>query len=257
MQKPKEASFILLREKISSSFKPIRTKKEAHFTLFAHPDEPNEIKTPPDSLSSREREKKKEKETSVDRQAEKILAQAKQEAEEMKAKAYQEGLQLGITKGQEEGKKEALAQLVPLNKTLKNLIEGIENTQTAILKKQEKEILHLCIQMAQKIIHTEIQQNSQILLANLREGLQSVGRHKITAIKLNPHDLDLIQNTHQDIPQSILNLKEVDFKADPNLLPGGCLIQTDLGYVDASIENQFQELKKTFAESQGEANNES
>ena len=256
MQKPKETSFILLRKKIPSPFKLIETKKEPHFTLFPHPGEQN----PLDSLSGREigkMETNKKKENELGRQEEKIKTKAHQEGLQLGTiKGKQEGLQLGTIKGKEEGEKEALKQLAPLIESLKNLINQIKNAQTAILKNQEKEILHLCIQMAQKIIHTEIQQNPQIVLANLREGLKSVGRHKITAIKLNPRDLDLLQKSKENISQSILNLQGIDLKGDPTLLQGGCLIETDLGYVDASIENQVQELKKTFEETQGDIKSE-
>jgi len=251
MQKPKGLSFIHVMEKTSSPFTAMKTHKEAHFIPFPYRGEQNKTSPPPDSLPGKERLKEKQNEHLLDRQI-KILTEAQQKAEKIKAKAYQEG----ITKGKEDGKKEVLKQLAPLKDMLKKMIEQIEHTQTAILKQEEKSILHLCIQMAQKIIHTEIQQNPQVIRANLQEGLKSVGRHKITAIKLNPRDLDFLQNCKKDISQSILNLKEVDLKSDPNLLPGGCLIQTDLGYVDASIENQFQELKKPFVENKGEVKSE-
>jgi len=258
MQNPKGSSFIHLREKISSPFKPMKTQKEAHFIPFPYTGDQNKSSPPLDSPSSKEtlKEKEKQKEHLLDWQT-KILTEAKQKAEKIKAKAYRVGLTKGKEEGKKEGKKEVLNQLAPLKERLKKMIEQIEYTQTAILKNQEKEILHLCLQMAQKIIHTEIQQNPQILLANLREGLKSVGRHKITAIKLNPRDLDFLQNCKENISQSILNLQGIDLKGDPDLLQGGCLIETDLGYVDAGIENQLQELKKTFEETQGEVKSES
>ena len=256
MQKPKDASFILLRKKPPSPFTLIETKEEAHFSLFPQPEE----QKPYDSLSGKEIEKTEaheKKDNELGLQEEEIKTKAYQEGfQSGTIKGKEEGLQLGEIKGKEEGKKEALQQLAPLIESLKNVINQINYAQTAILKNQEKEILHLCIQMAQKIIHTEIQQNPQILLANLKEGLKSVGRHKITAIKLNPLDLDLLQNSKKNIPQPILNLQGIDLKGDPNLLQGGCVIETDLGYVDASIENQLQELKNTFEETQGAVENE-
>ena len=244
MQKPKEASFIHLRKKIPSPFTLIETKEEAQFTLFPHTAEQKKSENSPDSLSDSEIGKVKtinKKDNDLEHQKEKIITST-----------YQEGLQTGIISGKEEGEKEALKKLSPLIESLKNAINQIDYAQKIILKNQEKEILHLCIEMAQKIIHTEIQQNPHIILANLREGLKSVGRHKIMAIRLNPLDLDLLQNSKENITQLALNLEGINLKGDPDLLQGGCLIETDLGYVDASIENQIQELKKTFKEQEGD-----
>ncbi|MGA1875797.1 MAG: FliH/SctL family protein, partial [bacterium] len=145
-----------------------------------------------------------------------------------------------------EGHKKIQTSLMPLTETFHHLIEQLEHTRSAILKEQEREVLHLCIQMAQKIIHTEIQQNQQVILANLREGLKSVGQHKIVAIKLNQADLELIHSMEEEMSPSILNLKGITLESDPSLGRGGCLIQTDLGYVDASIDDQFQEMKKNL-----------
>jgi flagellar assembly protein FliH len=221
-------SFNLLNEKVSSAFQPMHLLKKAQFhpipfsresiekeqTLLADP--------PPKQQFKDEDEKKKE--------------------QGIKDRAYQEG----FIRGKKEGQKEIQTRLMSLTETFHHLIEQLEYTQSAILKEQETEILHLCIQMAQKIIHTEIQQNPRIILANLQEGLKSAGQHKIVAIKLNQIDLDLIQGMEEDISQSILNLKGITMEGDPSLRRGGCLIQTDLGYADASIDAQFQELKKNL-----------
>ena len=185
------------------------------------------------------------------RQREAIIAEARQEARKIKENAYQEGFAQGLAEGRNtghaEGRKEAWSTFLPLEDTLRNLIEQIEQVQEDILNKQEQEILDLCIKMAQKIIHTEISQNPKLILANLREGLKSIGHHKVTAIRLNPRDLELIRDMRESISQSILNLEGVALEGDPGILAGGCLIQTELGYVDATMETQIQELEKTFS----------
>jgi flagellar assembly protein FliH len=190
---------------------------------------------------------------------EEIIAEAKHTAQKIKNDAYQEGLTQGLAqgmaqglaqgrdKGQAEARKEVRDRLLPLEDTLGNLIKQVEKVQGDILIEQEQDILHLCIKMAQKIIHAEINQNPELILANLREGLKSIGHHKVVAIRLNPRDLDRIQYMREQISQSILNLEGVTLEGDPGLLAGGCLIQTELGHVDASIETQLQELEKTLS----------
>lgn len=249
----KGGSFTLLVEKKPAFFQQEHRPSKSHFHLIPF------LAPADDEPEAEEREKKGEEEEYLEtlrQQGEKIIAEARQEAGKIKEDAHRQGLAEGVDAGREEGRKEGrkevLNRFLPLEDTLKYLIEQVEQVQEAVLTKQEQEILHLCTKMAQAIIHTEIQQNPEVILANLREGLKSVGHHKVAAIKLNPADLKIIQNLREEISQSILNLERVTLEGDPGLWQGGCLIQTDLGYVDASIETQLHELEKTFGEKPGE-----
>ena len=246
MAKLKGESFTDLIEKPTAFFEQDQPPKKAYFQLTSLLEQ-----SAKDSDEETREPEKKEEEKCLDtirQQAENIIEEARQKAKKIKEDAHGQGLAEGTEAGREEGRKEALDRLAPLSDTLKYLIEQVEQVQEAVLIKQEQEILHLCTQMAQTIIHTEVRQNKEVILANLRQGLKSVGHHRVVAIKLNPRDLEIIQNLSEKISQSILNLKGVALESDPMLCPGGCLIQTDLGYVDAKIETQIQELEKTFGE---------
>ena len=142
-------------------------------------------------------------------------------------------------------------QFLPLAKTLEDLITQIQQLKTQVIREQEKEILKLCLQIAEKVIHTEVKQNPKVILANLKEGIKSIKQQKIKAIKLNPEDLEIIQKLQTEDPEFIPSLKKIPLEPEPSLPRGGCLINTELGYVEASIESQFQELKKELEEKDG------
>ena len=201
-------------------------------------------------VEEEEEEKQKQKREALCRLREEIIAAATQEAAKIKEDAYQQGLAQGLAQGREKGKREAAEQiksrLLPLETTLKNMIWQIEQVQQTILIRQEQEILNLCLEMAKKVICTEISQSRSVLLASLREGLKFVGHHKVVAIRLNPHDLDLLKEVKQEIAHDFLNLDGVSVEADPAVVAGGCLIQTDMGYVDATIDRRVRELEKIF-----------
>jgi flagellar assembly protein FliH len=259
-------SFKAIMERKDPFFQQIQSPKEARFQLVSFLNKSclntsgEGIAGSSSSPKAESKEKKQQEEVSqiLSRQREEIMAEARQEARKIKEEAYRQGLDEGLAQGKAQGlaegreegqngaRKELMARLLPLEDTLRNLIRQVEQVQEDILSKQEHEILQLCTKMAQKIVHTEISQNPALILANLREGLKFIGHHKVVAIKLNPRDLDLVRNRQEEISQSMLNLDGVTLEADPALLAGGCLIQTDLGQVDATIETQLGELEKTF-----------
>lgn len=259
MENLKKAVFTPMVEKISSSFQVLYPPKEALFTIipavFESLDEdtssnPSSMNDEHPQAKSPDQENRQIEENpgekKIREQIKEMLTQAKEEAEEIRKQAFQDGLAQGIAEGREKGQREVEKQFKPLSSTLEHLVQQIEKVQTVILKEQEKEIIELCLEIAKKIIKTEIQQNPRVILTTLTEALKSVGHHTITSIKLHPLDLELFQQLKSEISKSILNLDKITLEADPSLQQGGCLIQTDLGYVDAGLQFQFREIEKTL-----------
>ena len=235
----KNSSFKPMNKKTLSTFNPSASYKEADFRFPSYLEGLSPTEDTPSNLTQEMENIKKEEEQSH-REAQGILAEAKAEAQKIKMKAYQEGWQEGESKAGEELKKKVSFLQSALEKGACNL----EKIQKDVLEKKEEEILHFCLAIAKKIIHTEIRQNPQIILANIREGLKAFGQCKILSIKLHPSDLEILKTLNDKSKQLSFKINEVPLETDLTLEQGGCFIRTDLGYIDATIENQIQELSK-------------
>jgi flagellar assembly protein FliH len=63
---------------------------------------------------------------------------------------------------------------------------------------------------------------------------------------MNPSDLKFIQETRTQLSNMIENVDHVSLEAAENIQSGGCIIETDLGEIDARIEKQLQAVKESF-----------
>ena len=70
-------------------------------------------------------------------------------------------------------------------------------------------------------------------------------------IRLNPDDLRFITEMKPDFLQGISGLKNTIFQEDASIKRGGVILETISGEVDARLEQQLTEIKKTFKKNLG------
>jgi flagellar assembly protein FliH len=108
----------------------------------------------------------------------------------------------------------------------------------------EKLVIELSFVVADLIIKREVERDS-IIEGNLRHALSKVlGANQIT-IKLNPGDLNKMNDDSNHLFAET-GLSKIRFESTDTVETGGCLIETDIGSVDARISTQLVELKKNL-----------
>jgi flagellar assembly protein FliH len=65
-------------------------------------------------------------------------------------------------------------------------------------------------------------------------------------IKMSPADLQFLNESRYRLSELIGNIDNVSLEAEENIHSGGCIIETNLGEIDARIENQIQAVEETF-----------
>jgi len=77
----------------------------------------------------------------------------------------------------------------------------------------------------------------------LKEAVRKILGANEILIKINPEDYKGISldGTHKDLER---NFSKIRFEQDNNIDPGGCLIETEVGNVDARIASQLDEISK-------------
>jgi flagellar assembly protein FliH len=94
-------------------------------------------------------------------------------------------------------------------------------------------------QTARKVIHLEVCSNAQVAHELTRAALSRVPHRAPATIHLNPEDLAYVQTNQHQLPSS----HGLTFVEDRAIERGGCVIHTEMGEIDASIEQQFTEIE--------------
>ena len=144
--------------------------------------------------------------------------------------------------GFESGSKKAQAAI----DGLKRALEQLQSVRADIHQELEKEVTHLALSIAKKIVCHEIKTTRETVVCVAREALARVDNPAKIKIKLNPDDLRFIKDTQSQFKLFLQNFDQVHFEAEESIQSGGCLIETDRGDIDARIERQFEAIEEAF-----------
>ena len=168
----------------------------------------------------------------------KLEAEIKERLE--KAKASEEaGFELGHDKGYGHGYEEGLSQF-------RGMLEGLESVLTTIAADRENVYLKNLEQIqdfiscfAEKILGPLSETEVSHVLSNIEKALKEVERATQIKVVVSTHDFEAISAVKDKYDALFSPTKQVELLEDKTLTPGGCMLETELGNVDATIESQL------------------
>ena len=130
------------------------------------------------------------------------------------------------------------AKYESINKVVLQMDKKIAEYEPAF----EKIVCSLAIAIAEKIVKREIEHET-VINEVLKESIRRVIGSNRIFVKLNPADLEKI-NLESQIQFNSDTYKNIKFETDEHVEKGGCLVETEIGNVDARISSQLSEIRK-------------
>jgi len=115
-------------------------------------------------------------------------------------------------------------------------------------------VVELALAIAQKVICREISTDRETVVHVAKKALATVDDPGRIKIKLNPSDLQFINETKYQLSNLTANVNHVAFEAEESIQSGGCIIETELGEIDARIEKQLQAIEESFRSAMAKEN---
>ena len=177
-------------------------------------------------------------EFSILQSAAEILARIEEETEELKKKTAieaEEEKKSGFEQGYQEGLESFNKHLFALDRELQELRAEIQ-----------KKLLPLTLSAARKIIGEELKIHPDRIVDIVLNSLKPVTQHKKIIIYVNKSDLDILEQERPKIKDIFEHLQSLSIQERDDIEPGGCIIETEAGIINAQLENQWRALESAF-----------
>ncbi|GAB6089862.1 flagellar assembly protein FliH [Spirochaeta dissipatitropha] len=228
--------------------------KEKELMLESARKEAEEIIQEAENTAFEEVKRKTEQATQakIDAEAEveRILADARAEAQQIVEEARQnaktvelEAMNRGIESGKSEGFEQGRAEAERLVERLHLIIDAAIRRRTDIMEESETQIIQLVLQIARKVIKVISENQKNIVINNVVQSLRRMKKRSDVVIRVNLADLKLTTDHTREIMAKIETVQNVKVLEDSTVDPGGCIIETDFGQIDARISTQLQEIE--------------
>jgi flagellar assembly protein FliH len=167
-----------------------------------------------------------------------LAQKIQREREKAYRSGFEDGKQMGLEEGREQGEKIA--------KDFFSLLEDIKIQRANIFKEAEQVVVKLALALASKIICGAVETKPEVVLDVTRNAIHHLVDKNKVVLRVNPRDYELVKAHQNDLLSSIDGIKSLEIEEDVRVKLGGCLIETDSGNVDARLENQMQVLKEAL-----------
>lgn len=178
------------------------------------------------------------------------VASSPSEEEERLAqqRAHEAELQAAYERGAHDGRSEARSELSEIAAGLARAIEEVERFRSHLAERYEQELLALAVQVAGKILRTELEADPEWWLPLIRDAVhRAVDRERIR-IRAGAGLHAFLAPQLAKLRASLEEVRELELLEDPSLSDTGCVIETSYGDLDASIESQLEAVRMALTE---------
>ncbi|NLW07556.1 MAG: hypothetical protein GX039_06215 [Clostridia bacterium] len=187
-----------------------------------------------------------------------LLARSRKEAERIKQEALkarqqaiEEGRAAGEARGYQEGlergrqEAEALRQeATALREEARQVLEQAQHVYRETIAAAETDIMELALTVARKIIGQEVSQRPEVIVEITRQAILQVTGGQTYVIYAGPEEADVLRQRQEELLAEAAPGARLQVIADPGLKGGGCRVETENGFIDASIDTQLEAVKK-------------
>lgn len=163
----------------------------------------------------------------VQADSEKYRKEVVRQAEKIKEAAAQEGYEAGFLEWAE-------------------AVAALEEKVLQLEKKYQEIVLPVALAAAKKIVARELDRNDKAILDIIANSLKAVAQHKKITIWVNPDQLEVVEGHRPHLKTLFEALQQLSIRPREDVAPGGCIIETEGGIINAQLSNLWEALELAF-----------
>lgn len=175
-----------------------------------------------------------------------VEVQALERMREVQEKAYKEAYELGKAEGNERAFEEMKMSLQQQIENLGNLLKSIEKMKLELLQQNEASLVRLVFEIAKRVTLTNIQGQEETVLNLLRQLVPSLQTDEQMTVSVSPRDLAIIEKNKGKLGREFEFLEHLKLESAETMTDGGCVIETNYGTIDATIEQRILKVWETL-----------
>lgn len=169
----------------------------------------------------------------------KIELKVLQKLKEIQEAAYNEAYQLGLEDGRKMSFDKNALHIEKNLKAFQEFLNIVAEMKNELFKQNEKHLMELMYHMASRVCAHELKQNQEALLPIIRESLAASTKDEKVVVKVSEEQFQFIQEFLQHQQKTFAEYPNVIFQPDGALPSGGCIVETNYGTIDSTLESRL------------------
>lgn len=134
--------------------------------------------------------------------------------------------------------------------------EGLEQFNQHIIALEEKKrqlyhetqrlIIPLALKAAKKVVAQELKLHADVIVEIVKQTLKPVLQNHRIKIFVNKEDRAALESNKDSIKSILEQVETLSIEDRPDIERGGCIIETESGIINATLDNQWKALEAAF-----------
>lgn len=159
-------------------------------------------------------------------------------AETLRTDAREQGYQEGVARAQAE----VQGQLLEVMGTL----TAAQQERHRLAVQHEGALAELALQIARKVIGAHLDADPTLVARIVQEAIRDLEPSTALEVRVNPGDLRAVEDARRELERLVQGSGHVDIRADDSVDPGGVILVSPVGEVDARVETKLSVLETAF-----------
>lgn len=156
-----------------------------------------------------------------------LLKRTEEECERLRAQAKEEGFNEGLGFFNE--------HIVYLEQELKKLRHETQQS-----------MLPLVLQASKRVVGKELELGPDTIVDIVIQALAPVTQNKTIKIYVSKEDKEILEKEKPRVKEILEQVKSFTIMERDDITPGGCVIETETGIINATLENQWRAIGAAF-----------
>ena len=175
-------------------------------------------------------------------QEEEILNLAREDAEVIRQEAKKEGFEQGLVDGRREAEEELARRMQELESEFTVRTQQLEEEYNRKRAQMEPELVDALLEVFSKITYTIADNKRDMVLSLVNGVLKNTEMSKEYLIKVSEDDYNFLIANKELINKGTSKDIKIDICVEPQLKRNQCIIESDVGVFDCSLDIQLQNL---------------
>jgi type III secretion protein L len=163
-------------------------------------------------------------------EAQQLVREAQQQSSAITEAARQQGYEAGLTEWNE-------------------ILIRARRAYDDVVSQNESQLVRLAVKIAEKVIGEELRTDPDTIVKIVREALKSARRDRSVLVEVNPEHESVLRSRTESLRSSLGSDQEIRIIPNPAVPPGGCVVQSEIGIIDAKLETQLKCMERALLRS--------
>ena len=157
--------------------------------------------------------------------------------------ALESAWERGLREGEARGRAAVNQALEQERRAIKQTLQEFAAERAAYFRRVESDVVRLALAIARKILHREAQVDPLLLAGIVRVGLDQMQQGSRVVVKTSARNAEAWRRC---LAEEINEQHQLEVVADESLEDHRCILQSEVGSTEISLDGQLQEIERGF-----------